>query len=106
MIGERILSTVDLELQAMQGSEEAETIGMIRMGMQSKEKQLRATACEALHGLSNKRVGRALAMVIESPEQKTRSYFPNINQVLVWCMERNDPWLNQCAQASRQALLN
>lgn len=101
LLDERVVATVDLTLQALQGSEDADAIEMIRMGMQSQEIQLRASACEALHGLENKRVGRTLASIIESPDRVKTGYFKELQQALDWCLQRKDPWLYQCARASR-----
>jgi hypothetical protein len=104
VLAERVTATVDLTLQAMQGIEDGDAIEVIRLGMRSQEKQFRASACEALNGLENRRVGRTLASIIESPGRNKPTYFQGLDHVLDWCLIRKDPWLNQCASACREAL--
>lgn len=103
LLKERVTATIDLTLQALQGSEDAEAIEVIRLGMGCQTSQMKASACEALHGMENRHVGRTLASVIESPERKTSNYFSGLEQVLDWCIGRSDPWLNECARASKAA---
>ncbi|MCW8964841.1 MAG: MFS transporter [Gammaproteobacteria bacterium] len=103
VLEERLKATIDLALQALQGSEDADVIQAIRMGMQSHEVQYQATACEALQGLTNKDIGRALTEIIEAPDSSKGSCFSGVEQVIDWCRKRNDPWLHQCAQAVQTA---
>ena len=101
LLNERVTATVDLTLQALQGTEDAEAIEVIRLGMKCQTSYMKASACEALHGLENRHVGRTLASIIESPGHSKGSYFDGLEQVLEWCIRRHDPWLNECAKATR-----
>jgi ATP/ADP translocase len=99
LLEERLQATMDLTLQVLQSGEDADAIRAIRMGMQSHEVQYQATACEALQGLKNISVGRALATIIESPSSNKKRMFAGVDEVIAWCLGRQDPWLNQCAKA-------
>jgi hypothetical protein len=103
LLGERVAETVDLTLLALQGSEDTDAIELIRVGMKSHEKQIKASACEALSGLENRRVGKVLSSIIESPGQSKSNGFKDLEQVLEWCLKRNDRWLCECAQACTTA---
>lgn len=104
LLEERVRAMVDLTLQALRGSEDADAIDVICTGMKSQDIQLRASACEALQGLHNKAVGRSLSRVIEASDQHKTNFFPGLEQVLEWCINRRDPWLKECAQAARVSM--
>jgi ATP/ADP translocase/HEAT repeat protein len=101
LLEERLQGTIDLTLQALQGTETPDAINAIRMGMQSHETRLRAAAVEALHGLGNKKIGRSLAMIIDSPDYEVGNNFSGVGDVIQWCLNKNDPWLLQCANSAQ-----
>ena len=69
--------------------------------MQSHETRFRAAACEALHGLDNKEIGRSLAMIIDSPDYEIGNKFSGLGDVIQWCLNKNDPWLLECANSAQ-----
>ena len=99
VLADRLAGTIDLSLLALQKGDDADSVGAIRLGMQSHELQYRAKACEAVHGLANRHVGRLLAAVLEAPDTIRQSRFGSLHEVIAWCLGRNDPWLQQCAAA-------
>lgn len=101
VLADRLAGTIDLSLLALQKGDDADSVGAIRLGMQSHELQYRAKACEAVHGLANRHVGRLLAAVLEAPDSARQSRFDSLHEVIAWCLGRNDPWLQQCAAAVR-----
>lgn len=99
LLEERLQATIDITLQVLQSGDDTDAIRAIRMGMQSHEVQYQATACEALQGLKNSSIGRALASIIEAPASSKEKIFSDLAEAIDWCMGRQDPWLRQCAQA-------
>jgi AAA family ATP:ADP antiporter len=98
---ERLEAVVDLTLQAMQTQENEDVIGAIRLGIRSGDARYRASGCEALYSLGNNSVGRPLATILESGDEFKNTVFENIQQVIDWCRDRNDPWLYECANQVR-----
>ena len=97
---ERSSAYFDLALQALESVEAPHIVEAIRLGMKSKERQLRAAACEALQGLKNHAFGKQLYEMIANEKKHSNQHFTRASQVIDWCASRKDPWLAQCALSS------
>ena len=102
-LGERSHEIIDLLLMAASEIEDPYTIGAIRAGIKSKERQHWANSCEAVRYIQDKKLASSLTIVLEKlgeelgfnkSDRQTR--FSGLNSVLDWVGKRNDPWLLRC----------
>jgi HEAT repeat protein len=100
---ERSRELIDLSLIAAGKIEDPYTIGTIRAGIKSKEKQHWAKSCEAVRYIQDTKIAASLTVVLEKlgegKDKLIRGQQPQyagMNALLKWLGDREDPWLNQC----------
>jgi HEAT repeat protein len=104
VLTERRNKAVNLFLSAMERIEDAEIIGLIRSGLNSNDPRHIANAAEALRNISDDELSRSLVDMLDNitplqtENSSNQNIFDTVHDVLLWCKERSDPWLTQCAQ--------
>ena len=103
---ERCQQTLDNVLNTIKQYEEKESIGIISLGIKSKEPAHVANACEALSTLQDPIISKKIIVLIEKlnealhkPGSKNDNPLNDIvlDKALHWCLKRNDNWLSMCA---------
>lgn len=101
---ERSHEIIDLLLMAASEIEDPFTIGAIRAGIRSKERQHWANSCEAVRYIQDKRLASSLTIVLEKLGEELgfnksvkQTRFSGLSSVLDWIGKKNDPWLLQCS---------
>jgi HEAT repeat protein len=106
---ERMDQILLLALQALEPLHEPGLIGIIRAGFSSGDSRHVANACEVLVNLGDRKVAGRLHDILEksisSQTDKTATAeFETVNEVLNWCRQQKDDWLQQCADTALTTL--
>jgi len=106
---ERLDQTVQLALYALEPLHEPGMISTIRAGFSSGDTRHAANACEVLCNLDNRPVAMRLNKILvqitsKAPQENTEAAFVGLKDVLNWCINHQDSWLNQCATHAMHSL--
>jgi hypothetical protein len=106
---ERLEQTVQIALLALEPLHEPGIIATIRAGFSSGDARHAANACEALFNLDNQHVAKRLRDILlqtldHQHARNCAATFSTAEQVLEWCAEQKDDWLQTCARAALQSL--
>lgn len=100
---ERRDQAIQLALLALAPLHEPGIIGIIRAGFSSGDIRHAANAIEALGNLDNRYVADRLHDILQvsigmQHREKTAFMSSNLEQILAWCMEQPDDWLQEAAR--------
>ncbi len=104
VLAERTSQVINLCLTALKSSENSETIGIIQAGLNSGDSRQIANASEALHNLRHNQIARKLDDLLSHDQNAAilsgseRCQFSGVGEMLDWCINRPDPWLNDVAR--------
>ncbi len=98
VVKERVNAVLQIALQALQTSRNADAIKVIRAGLETGDRCLQGSAREALLYLPHRGVQKTLCGVLEQEVQVDRQQFPDVLAAVRWCSGQPDPWLQGCAQ--------
>jgi len=106
---ERMEQTLLLALQALEPLYKPGIISTIRAGFSSGDSRHVANACEVLVNLGNRAVaGRLHDILLQSISRQagvqSDSEFSTVNDVLNWCRQQKDDWLQHCADSALATL--
>lgn len=103
VLKERLQQAIELALIVLEYLGGHETIRIIRAGLKSGDPRHIASAGEALRYIDNAELALLLSDLLEDIRhnetrvQPVQHKFKSARDVLDWCKQRSDPWLNQCA---------
>ena len=104
-ISERVNQTCHLLLNILQQLEQAEIISVVKAAINSADKRLIATACEAVKNLRNTDISDLLIDVLQDDFELKTNYilsFKSINEALNWCKLQDD-WLHTCSSKALES---
>jgi MFS family permease/HEAT repeat protein len=110
-LDEKFMQIIDLILLAMQALEHQEDISVLRAAIKSRDPRHTANAFEVLHSMRKQRVAQILCDILDEAQrgqQRARKSAPppfhDMKSMLLWCRERVDPWLQECAAQALKSL--
>jgi len=106
---ERMEQTLLLALQALEPLHEPGIISIIRAGFSSGDSRHVSNACEVLANLDNRKVANRLYDILQHSINKQASKhaaaeFKTAPEVLEWCQQQKDDWLQRCAHRALTTL--
>ncbi len=106
---ERMEQTLLLALQALEPLYEPGIISIIRAGFSSGDNRHVANACEVLANLDDRKVAGRLHDILQQSIDKqvgehATAEFNTVHEVLNWCRQQKDDWLQHCADTALTTL--
>jgi hypothetical protein len=110
-LDEKFMQIIDLILLAMQTLEHQEDVSVLRAAIKSRDPRHTANAFEVLHSMRKQRVAQILCDILDEAQHgQQRAHkgaptpFKDTKSMLLWCRERVDPWLQECAAQALKSL--
>ena len=105
---EQLDQTIDLALLALEPLYEPGLIGIIRAGFASGDARHIANACEALENLDKQAITAGLSVMLQKSVNNDfsadDSCFKSLEDVVNWCVNHRNSWLNLCGDQALQPL--
>ena len=102
VLDERCQQISELTMLALEGTEDRAAVRVIRLGVLSRDRRLRANALGALSEIHNKVIAERLGALLNPPVhhlyKHTGASHPMLVEALARCATRPDPWLASCAK--------
>ena len=105
---EQLDQTIDLALLALEPLHEPGLIAIIRAGFTSGDARHVANACEALENLDKQAITAGLSDMLQKSISNDfsadNSSFNSLEDVINWCVNHRNSWLNLCGDQALQPL--
>jgi len=105
---EQLDQNIDLALLALEPLYEPGLIAIIRAGFASGDARHVANACEALENLDKQAITAGLSVMLQKSVSNDfstdDSRFKSLEDVVNWCMNHRNSWLNLCGDQALQPL--
>ena len=102
VLDERCQQASELIMLALEGTEDRTAVSIIRLGVSSRDRRLRANALGALGEIRNRTIAARLGALLDALDgprnKRTRVSNHTLAEALAQCAQRPDPWLARCAQ--------
>ncbi len=102
VLDERCHQVAELILAALEGTEDRGAVGIIRLGILSQDRRLRANTLDALNELHRRNVAARLLSYLQTPATVpggTAGQTVNLDRgAILECVARADTWLSNCAK--------
>jgi len=103
---EQLDQNIDLSLLALEPLYEPGLIGTIRAGFASGDARHVANACEALENLDKQAITAGLSVMLQKSVNNDFSsddnFFSTLEDVVNWCVDHRNSWLNMCGDQALQ----
>ena len=105
---EQLDQNIDLALLALEPLYEPGLIAIIRAGFASGDARHVANACEALENLDKQAITAGLSVMLQKSVSNDfssdDSFFRSLEDVVNWCVNHRNSWLNLCGDQALQPL--
>jgi HEAT repeat protein len=105
---EQLDQNIDLALLALEPLYEPGLIAIIRAGFASGDERHVANACEALENLDKQAITAGLSVMLQKSINNDFSgdgnFFSSLEEVITWCTNHHNNWLNLCGDHALQPL--
>ncbi len=106
---ERMEQTLLLALQSLEPLHEPGIISTIRAGFSSGDSRHVANACEVLANLDDRAIASRLNDILQTSistqiDKRAGTEFSTVVDVLNWCRQQQDEWLQYCADTALSSL--